>query len=190
VDASDLELCVVVLLLTFRDLARDRQPVPVVGLTGIIDTQNFQELNRLIVRLTRLLKFAGEPSDPADDPIDLGPFQADTRIGLELFLCPGRHRWLLDRQLVDRQVEVYRNPVPDPDRPGRFRYADITIVPANGHLVPLAKTGEQVSVAELLSWLKRDDRPNNTTTGWHSHELSGSRRSVEIGPVICYNHFS
>jgi hypothetical protein len=61
------------------------RPVPVLGLTGIINAEFFQELNRLIVRLTRILKSASDPSDPAYHPIDLGSFQSDARIGLELF---------------------------------------------------------------------------------------------------------
>jgi Uma2 family endonuclease len=56
--------------------------------------------------------------------------------------------WIVN--LVDRQLEVYRNPSPDPDRPGRFRYADVTIVPADGFVTPLAKSDQQISVAELL----------------------------------------
>ena len=56
--------------------------------------------------------------------------------------------WIVN--LVDRQLEVYRNPGPDPDRPGRFCYADITIVPADGHIIPLARIDQQVSVADLL----------------------------------------
>jgi hypothetical protein len=52
--------------------------------------------------------------------------------------------------LVDRRLEVYRNPQPDPARPGRFRYVDVTIIPAAGHVSPLAKPQAQVAVADLL----------------------------------------
>jgi len=56
--------------------------------------------------------------------------------------------WIVN--LVDRQLEVYRNPGPDPARPGRFRYADLTIVPADGHASPLGKQDQQVAVVDLL----------------------------------------
>jgi Putative restriction endonuclease len=55
--------------------------------------------------------------------------------------------WILN--VVDRQLEVYRNPGPDPGRPARFRYADVTIVPADGQITPLAKSEQQISVADL-----------------------------------------
>ena len=38
--------------------------------------------------------------------------------------------WIV--KLIDRQLEISRNPGPDPERPGRFRYAHVTIVPADG----------------------------------------------------------
>jgi Uma2 family endonuclease len=56
--------------------------------------------------------------------------------------------WIVN--LVDRQLEVYRNPGPGPDRPGRFRYADVTIIGADGHVSPLARSDQIISVAELL----------------------------------------
>jgi hypothetical protein len=56
--------------------------------------------------------------------------------------------WIVN--LVDRQLEVYRNPGPDPDRPGRFCYANLTIVSADGQIAPLAKPDLQTNVADLL----------------------------------------
>ena len=56
--------------------------------------------------------------------------------------------WLLN--LVDRQLEIHRNPGPDPTRKGRFTYADVTIVPADGHASPLAAPGSRIAVADLL----------------------------------------
>jgi len=56
--------------------------------------------------------------------------------------------WLLN--LVDRQLEIYRNPGPDPARKGRFTYADVTIIPADGHASPLAAPGARIAVADLL----------------------------------------
>lgn len=56
--------------------------------------------------------------------------------------------WIVN--LVDRQLEIYRKPGPDPDRKGRFRYADVMIVPADGHASPLAKPEARITVADLL----------------------------------------
>ena len=44
--------------------------------------------------------------------------------------------WIVN--LHDRQLEVHRSPGPDPARKGRFRYAEVTIVPADGQVAPLA----------------------------------------------------
>jgi hypothetical protein len=52
--------------------------------------------------------------------------------------------------LAQRQLEVHRKPEPDPARPGRFHYAELTIVPADGHAVPLAKPSARIAVADLL----------------------------------------
>jgi Uma2 family endonuclease len=56
--------------------------------------------------------------------------------------------WIVN--LVDRQLEIYRNPQPDPARRGRFRYADVTIVSATGQAAPLAKPQAMIAVADLL----------------------------------------
>ncbi len=56
--------------------------------------------------------------------------------------------WILN--LVDRQLEVHRDPGPDPSRRGRFRYADVTIVPEAGNMAPLAAPGSPIAVADLL----------------------------------------
>jgi Uma2 family endonuclease len=56
--------------------------------------------------------------------------------------------WILN--LVDRQLEIHRNPGPDPVRAGRYRYADITIIPATGGATPLAAPGVVIAVADLL----------------------------------------
>jgi Uma2 family endonuclease len=56
--------------------------------------------------------------------------------------------WILN--LIDRELEVYRRPEPDPSHPGRFRYADVTIIPANGHVSPLAQPNARIAVADLL----------------------------------------
>jgi Uma2 family endonuclease len=56
--------------------------------------------------------------------------------------------WIVN--LNDRQLEVYRSPGPDPERKGRFRYAEVAIVPADGHIAPLAAPGANLAVADLL----------------------------------------
>ncbi|MDR3637193.1 MAG: Uma2 family endonuclease [Isosphaeraceae bacterium] len=56
--------------------------------------------------------------------------------------------WILN--LIDRQLEVYREPVPDPARNGRFAYHQQTIVTAGGRVAPLGKPGVEVAVADLL----------------------------------------
>ncbi|HWE36414.1 MAG TPA: Uma2 family endonuclease [Isosphaeraceae bacterium] len=56
--------------------------------------------------------------------------------------------WIVN--LVDRQVEVHRAPGPDADRRGRFKYHDVAVVPATGHVEPLAKPGARIAVADLL----------------------------------------
>jgi Uma2 family endonuclease len=56
--------------------------------------------------------------------------------------------WIIN--LVDRQLEVHRNPGPDPSRRGRFRYADVTIVPESGRIAPLAAPQSEIAVADLL----------------------------------------
>jgi hypothetical protein len=52
--------------------------------------------------------------------------------------------------LVDRQLEVHRNPGPDPSRRGRFRYAEVTMVPEGGNMAPLAAPQSPIAVADLL----------------------------------------
>jgi Uma2 family endonuclease len=56
--------------------------------------------------------------------------------------------WIVN--LVDRQVEVHREPGPDPDRKGRFRYGSVTIVPESGRISPLAAPDSVVPVSDLL----------------------------------------
>jgi len=55
--------------------------------------------------------------------------------------------WIVN--LVDRQLEVHRNPGVDPARRGRFRY-DVTIVPESGSIAPLAAPQSPIAVADLL----------------------------------------
>jgi Uma2 family endonuclease len=56
--------------------------------------------------------------------------------------------WIVN--LIDRQLEVHRDPGPDPARKRRFRYASVTIVPESGTLSPLAAPDSVVPVSDLL----------------------------------------
>jgi len=56
--------------------------------------------------------------------------------------------WIIN--LVDRQLEVHRNPGPDPARRRRFRYAEVTIVAESGRMAPLAAPQSEIAVADLL----------------------------------------
>lgn len=56
--------------------------------------------------------------------------------------------WIIN--LAERQLEIRRKPEPDPERVGRFRYAEVTIIPADGFAAPLAKPEAKIAVADLL----------------------------------------
>jgi Uma2 family endonuclease len=56
--------------------------------------------------------------------------------------------WIVN--LNDRQLEVYRNPVPDPSQPLGWGYADRTVLSAADVVSPLAAPQAQVAVADLL----------------------------------------
>ena len=57
--------------------------------------------------------------------------------------------WIVN--IVDRQLEVHRIPGPDPARPGRYCYSDVTFVAADGRVIPLAQQGQAIAVADLLA---------------------------------------
>lgn len=56
--------------------------------------------------------------------------------------------WIIN--LVDRQVEVHRNPVADDSQPYGFRYADVTVFSPGDIQSPLALPEARVTVADLL----------------------------------------
>jgi Uma2 family endonuclease len=56
--------------------------------------------------------------------------------------------WIVN--LVQRQLEVYRNPVPDATRPFGFGYADRTILDPGDVVSPLAAPQATVAVSDLL----------------------------------------
>ena len=56
--------------------------------------------------------------------------------------------WIVN--LVDRVVEVYRDPSPDPAAPYGWRYRSLTLLRPPDVVVPLAFTWSRVAVADLL----------------------------------------
>jgi len=57
--------------------------------------------------------------------------------------------WVVN--LIDRVVEVYREPVPDPAAPFGWRYARREVFDATARATPLAAPGSSLAVAQLLS---------------------------------------
>jgi Uma2 family endonuclease len=56
--------------------------------------------------------------------------------------------WVLN--LIDRVLEVYREPVPDAEAPFGWRYMRGKTVSVSGRVAPLAAGGVMVAVADLL----------------------------------------
>jgi Uma2 family endonuclease len=56
--------------------------------------------------------------------------------------------WIVN--LVERQLEVHRDPGPDPSRRGRFRYANVTSVLESDRIAPLAAADSLIAIADLL----------------------------------------
>ncbi len=56
--------------------------------------------------------------------------------------------WIVNLQ--DGQIEVHRNPVPDPQEPFGFRYANVTALQRGAVVSPLAAAQVQIPVADLL----------------------------------------
>jgi Uma2 family endonuclease len=59
-----------------------------------------------------------------------------------------RDYWVLN--LIDRALEVYRDPAPDSAAPFGWRYARSEVLDASAHVVPLAAPGASIAVAPLL----------------------------------------
>lgn len=73
----------------------------------------------------------------------------DRTIMAHLYALAGvQDYWIVN--IDDRQLEVHRNPGPDPTRRGRSAYADVTIVPEAGNMAPLAAPGSPIAAAGLL----------------------------------------
>jgi len=56
--------------------------------------------------------------------------------------------WIVN--LIDRVLEVYRDPVPDPPAPYGWRYRSVTTLAPPAIVVPLAFASSQIAVADLL----------------------------------------
>lgn len=56
--------------------------------------------------------------------------------------------WIIN--LVDRQLEVHRNPAPDISAPFGHSYASVTVLGPNDTPSPLARPAAQITVSELL----------------------------------------
>jgi Uma2 family endonuclease len=56
--------------------------------------------------------------------------------------------WILN--LVDRVLEVYREPAPDPAAPFGWRYARHEVFDASGGVTPLAAPGSSIPLSQLL----------------------------------------
>ncbi len=56
--------------------------------------------------------------------------------------------WIVN--LVDRVLEVYRDPGPDPSAPHGWRYRSVATLTPPAVVVPLAFTSSQIAVADLL----------------------------------------
>ncbi len=73
----------------------------------------------------------------------------DRRLKGSLYAASGiADYWIVN--LEDRQLEVYRDPVPDDREPLGFRYSSVTIQDADGQLRPLARPDAVVHVRDLL----------------------------------------
>jgi Uma2 family endonuclease len=73
------------------------------------------------------------------DRVRKGPLYA--RAGIDDY-------WIVN--LVDRQLEVYRDPQRDPKRRRRFAYAQVNVLKAGDLVTPLAAPKASVAVADLL----------------------------------------
>ena len=56
--------------------------------------------------------------------------------------------WIVN--LVDRQLEVYRKPIPDANEPHGFVYDDVTFLGPADFVTPLARPHAKIAVADLL----------------------------------------
>jgi Uma2 family endonuclease len=77
-----------------------------------------------------------------------GSLENDREKGLEYAAAGIPEYWIVD--LKNRQVEVYRDPIPDPTTQLGFRYSPPRIATLGESLEPLAKPGSFFNVSELF----------------------------------------
>jgi Uma2 family endonuclease len=142
--AIAVELCMSVLLARFADGYRLR-----IGLPLDIGRHSLPEPDFAVV--------TGSPRDSSAHPktailiveISDSTLRKDRVLKAHIYARAGiADYWILN--LNDRQLEIHRNPVPDASRKGRYRYADVTVVPADGRATPLAAPQARIAVADLL----------------------------------------
>jgi Uma2 family endonuclease len=56
--------------------------------------------------------------------------------------------WIVN--LIQRRIEVYRDPVTDPAAPSGYRYRTVTVHESSGSIPPLAAPSTPIAVADLL----------------------------------------
>jgi Uma2 family endonuclease len=56
--------------------------------------------------------------------------------------------WIVN--LVQRQLEIYRDPVPDSSRPYGFGYAQVATLQPSDHATPLTMPAAKIPVADLF----------------------------------------
>jgi Uma2 family endonuclease len=57
--------------------------------------------------------------------------------------------WIVN--LMDRTLEVHRDPGPDPEAPFGWRYRSIEVLPPAAWVAPLARPGRRIRVAQMLA---------------------------------------
>ena len=93
---------------------------------------------------------------PAAIDVLLAVEVADSTLRLDRWTMAGMYAfagiadyWIVN--LIDRVLEVHRNPVPDAAWPFGHRYADVRVLDANASVSPLAMPNTTVKVVDLFS---------------------------------------
>ena len=124
-------------------IVREEKPIA-------LDDESEPEPDLAVVPGTHRDYLGGHPATPvlvvevaetslASDRDDKGSLYARGRIA---------DYWIVN--LVDRTLEVYREPVPDGSAPFGWRYGSVEVVRPPANVSPLAAPGARVAVADLL----------------------------------------
>jgi Uma2 family endonuclease len=76
-------------------------------------------------------------------------FDRDTK-SLDYAAAGIRDYWVVN--LIDRQLEVYREPIRDPFSASGWRYAQISVLSFIERVSPLARPDQSIGVAEIIQW--------------------------------------